>query len=301
MTTVPPSSARRRGDEYVVTDDDVRRFREDGFVHLPGVLDEDEVRSLEATYDRFLRREIAVPGKDYCDMTGDYDRPVDQYAIVNVMLPRVYYPAWQGNIYERRTASIARQLCGDGMAIDYDQLLAKRPFKTDAVFHWHQDLAYWPITHDLRTATCWLAVDASTRENGCMRFVPGSHLEPTLRTHRPLLDDRGKSHTLVADVDEAKDRIAWAEIARGDITVHNERVAHGSGGNSTAGWRRAYIVAFRARETIAQERRRGFTHSHNDAGAALEGVAGLSGRDQKGAGRGPLLDFPALGDRKSNG
>ena len=25
------------------------------------------------------------------------------------------------------------------MVIDFDQLLAKRPFKADAVFHWHQD------------------------------------------------------------------------------------------------------------------------------------------------------------------
>lgn len=272
MTAATSGSDRRHGDDYTVTEDEIRRFREDGFVHLRGVLSEDEVRSIEATYDRFLRRDIVVPGKDFCDMAGDYDRPVDQYAIVNVMLPRVYHPQWQGNVYERRAASIARQLCGEGMAIDYDQLLAKRPFKTDAVFHWHQDLAYWPITRDLRTATCWLAIDASTRENGCMRFVPGSHLEPTLRTHRPLLDDRGKSHTLVADVDEAKDRVAWAEIARGDITVHNERVAHGSGGNSTAGWRRAYIVAFRALETIALERQRGFTHSHNDTKETLDDV-----------------------------
>ena len=30
-------------------------------------------------------------------------------------------------------------------------------------------------------------------------------------------------------------------IARGDCTVHNERVMHGSGGNDTAGFRRAYI------------------------------------------------------------
>jgi hypothetical protein len=45
------------------------------------------------------------------------------------------------------------QLCGDGMAIDYDQLLAKQPQETDAVFSWHQDMAYWPSTEDRRTAT----------------------------------------------------------------------------------------------------------------------------------------------------
>ena len=51
---------------------------------------------------------------------------------------------------------------------------------------------------------------------------------------------------------------------------------HGSGGNLTAGIRRAYIVAFRSRETIATERELGFTHSHNDARDVLDdvGVAG---------------------------
>jgi ectoine hydroxylase-related dioxygenase (phytanoyl-CoA dioxygenase family) len=162
------------------------------------------------------------------------------------------------------------------MALDYDQLLAKRPFKTDAVFGWHQDMAYWIATRDTRTATCWLAIDDSTESNGCMRFVPGSHKEATLRPHRPLHADREQSHTLVTDIDDTEDVVRLAEIARGDVTVHNERVLHGSGGNRSAGWRRAYVVAFRAEPTIAEERRRGFTHSHNDTATVKDsvGVAG---------------------------
>jgi ectoine hydroxylase-related dioxygenase (phytanoyl-CoA dioxygenase family) len=162
------------------------------------------------------------------------------------------------------------------MVIDYDQLLAKRPFKSDAVFEWHQDQAYWPVLPDSRTATCWLAVDDSTLENGCMRFVPGSHREP-LRAHRPIKSDRGESHTLLTDVDPARDPIRPMPIRRGDITVHNERVLHGSGGNTTAGWRRAYVVAFRAAPTVAEERRLGFTHSHNDQREVLDRV-GVEGQ-----------------------
>ena len=44
----------------------------------------------------------------------------------------------QGNLYEQRSASIAEQLCGPHMVMDYDQLLAKPPQKPGAVFHWHQ-------------------------------------------------------------------------------------------------------------------------------------------------------------------
>ena len=264
-------STRRDGTFYRVSKEEKERFRRDGYVHLEGVLSGDELAYIAATYDRFLKREIAVPGKDLCDMSGDYSRSFEQYSIVNVMLPRKYHPAWQGNLYEQRAASIAEQLHGPGMAIDYDQLLAKRPYKTDAVFEWHQDQAYWPVYPDSRTATCWLAVDDSTLANGCMRFVPGSHLHP-IRPHRPLKGDRGESHTLLTDVDTAKDEIRPVPIRRGDITVHNERVLHGSGGNSTGGWRLAYIVAFRAQATIAEERRLGFTHSHNDEKVVLEQV-----------------------------
>jgi ectoine hydroxylase-related dioxygenase (phytanoyl-CoA dioxygenase family) len=265
------TSPRHDGPRYLVTPEERGRFFRDGYVHLSGVLSDDELAAIERDYDRFLRREIAVPGKDLCDMSGDYTRTFEQYSIVNVMLPRRYYPAWVGNLYEQRAASIAEQLHGAGMQIDYDQLLAKRPFKDDAVFEWHQDQAYWPVLPDARTATCWLAVDDSTLENGCMRFVPGSHWLP-LRPHRPLKNDRGESHTLCCDVDPARDEVRPVPIRRGDITVHNERVLHGSGGNRTAGWRRAYIVAFRARETVAEERRLGFTHSHNDERAVLESV-----------------------------
>ena len=115
---------RRDGPNYRVSEEECARFRRDGYVHLEGVLSDEELAGISATYDRFLRREIHVPGKDLCDMSGDYTRSFEQYSIVNVMLPRKYHPEWQGNLYEQRAASLVRQLHGEGMVIDYDQLLA---------------------------------------------------------------------------------------------------------------------------------------------------------------------------------
>ena len=265
----------RRGDEYIVSADELEAFRRDGYVHLRGVMSPQEMDSIERVYDRFLRGEIAVEGKDFNDMTtGEHGTDPSGYAVVNVMLPRRYYPEWQGNLFERRAQSIADQLCGEGMTIDFDQLLAKSPGRPDAVFHWHQDQAYWIDTEDRRTATCWLAVDDSTVENGCMQFLPGSHHEP-VRPHRPLHEDRSASHTLVTDLGPG-DSMVPVPIGRGDITVHNEGVLHGSGGNhSASSYRRAYIVAFRSRSTVEEERRRGFTHSHNDSAEVLGSVDGL--------------------------
>jgi ectoine hydroxylase-related dioxygenase (phytanoyl-CoA dioxygenase family) len=259
-----------------VSAEEKQAFLHDGYVHLRGVLSEAELVEIEAVYERFLRGEIAVAGKDLNDMTtGEHGSDPSGYAVVNVMVPRRYYPSWQGNVFERRAASIARQLCGDGMVIDFDQLLAKQPGRADAVFHWHQDQAYWIDTDDRRTATVWLAVDDSTIENGCMQFLPGSHRDP-VRPHHPLHGDRDTSHTLVTEL-LPDDVLRPVPIDRGDVTVHSEGVLHGSGGNASAdSWRRAYIVAFRSESTVQAERALGFTHSHNDDVAVLARVDGLA-------------------------
>ena len=216
-------------------------------MHLEGVLAEPEIAEIEAVYDRFLRGEIAVAGKDFNDMTtGEHGTDPSGYAIVNVMVPRRYHPAWQGNVFERRAASIARQLCGDGMVIDFDQLLAKQPGRDDAVFGWHQDQAYWIDTDDRRTATCWLAVDDSTVENGCMQFLPGSHREP-VRPHHPLHGDRDASHTLVTELRPATCG-AGADRPRRHHRAQRGRAARLRRQHLADSWRRAYIVAFRSHE-----------------------------------------------------
>ncbi len=271
----PTTHERRQGGVYLITDAERDAFARDGYVHLRGVMSDDEMDAIEDVYNRFLRREIEVVGKDFNDMTtGEHGTDPSGYAIVNVMLPRKYYPQWQGNVFEQRAISIATQLCGEGMVIDFDQLLAKRPGRDDAVFGWHQDQAYWIDTDDRRTATCWLAVDDSTVDNGCLQFLPGSQHEP-VRPHVPLHGDRGESHTLVTELRDG-DVMLPVPISRGDITVHCEGILHGSGGNVTAdSWRRAYIVALRSKDTVNEERRRGFTHSHNDGLEVLDSVAGV--------------------------
>ena len=87
-----------------------------------------------------------------------------------------------------------------------------------------------PDTPDTRTATFSLAIDATTRANGCLRFVDGSHLEPSIRPHRPVAEDREKAHAIMCQVNERSDDnpagelVSYVEVNRGDVTVHNERV-----------------------------------------------------------------------------
>jgi hypothetical protein len=81
---------------------------------------------------------------------------------------------------------IANQLRGGDMDIDFDQIFAKRAASDDSAFLWHQDAAYWPpLQSDTSALNCWLAVSNVTRDNGCLRYIPGSHKEAALRVHRP--------------------------------------------------------------------------------------------------------------------
>ncbi|MDO7836634.1 phytanoyl-CoA dioxygenase family protein [Sphingobium sp. HBC34] len=255
----------RQGLDYILTSAEIEQFHRDGYVTLRGVLSEDELLGIEPDFDSFIRGEVPGMGRDFCDMSGSYDRSFEDYNLVNAVLPRKYRPSLQGNIFEQRSASIARQLLGEDATLDYDQFLAKRPAKPDAVFTWHQDLGYWPTgAPEPLTATCSLALDDADSENGCLKVVPGSHKQG-LRPHQPVAGtDRDTSHILSIALTE-DDPVVELPLKRGDITVHDEMIVHGSGGNiSPVRWRRTYIAAFRSKACVAYERSIGFTHSHND-------------------------------------
>mmetsp|Transcript_6490 Transcript_6490/g.9784 ORF Transcript_6490/g.9784 Transcript_6490/m.9784 type:complete len:226 (+) Transcript_6490:118-795(+) len=169
----------RHGDAYVVCPSQKESFLSNGLTILPNFLTEEELLVIEETYDKYMREgSPATQGKDFCDMSKPFDTPRDQYSVINAMLPTKYYPEFKGNIFERVAASVAAQLFPDvEMVFDYDQLLDKRPGAEDAVFAWHQDMAYWPnpsMTPDTRTVTFSLAIDSTTRQNGCIRYIPKS-------------------------------------------------------------------------------------------------------------------------------
>ena len=257
------------GPRYSLSDEERQSFERDGYLVLENVVSEEELEPIEATYQRFMRAEVDGMGRDFCDMSGPYSRAYEDFNIINAVLPRRYEPTLCDNIYEQRAQSIAEQLIGDDATLDYDQFLTKRPGRPDAAFAWHQDLGYWPTgTPDTRTTTCSLALDDATLDNGCLQVVPGSQRETVLRAHRPILTSdagsREETHTLSIDL-TSEDVLVPLAVPRGGITVHDERIIHGSGGNPSDDWRRTYVIAHRSRATVDYERSIGFTHSHNDA------------------------------------
>jgi ectoine hydroxylase-related dioxygenase (phytanoyl-CoA dioxygenase family) len=97
---------------------------------------------------------------------------------------------------------------------------------------WHQDGQYWPI-RPLATCTVWIAIDASTTDNGCLRVIPGSHRRHQLRRHhRSTRTDVVLDQELDAD---AFDEVAARDVALqpGQMSLHDVYLIHGSHANSS--------------------------------------------------------------------
>lgn len=262
---------RRNGASYRLTDDEIRQFREQGYLVLNEVLTEAELAGIDPWFEHFIMGKEPGMERDFCDMSQPYGTPFEAFRLVNAMLPGKYRPEFAGNIFFQLAQSMADQLYAGKAAMDYEQFLAKKPNKTQAEFAMHQDLGYWPKTENTWTATFSLALTDADVENGCLQVAPGTNREPELRSHRPKdygnqpgeSGNRDESHTLVIEM-KPTDELIYLPVKRGSVTIHDERIVHGSGGNYTDSWRKTYVMAFRDVNTIAQERAMGFTHSHND-------------------------------------
>lgn len=269
--TNPASGAhRRKGENYLLTEEEITAYRKDGYLVINDVLTEEEMATLDPWFEHFVAGKEPRMGRDFCDMSQPYGTPLAEFQLVNAMLPSTYRPELAGNIFHRISQAIANQLYPEGQAaMDYEQFLAKRPNQEKAEFAMHQDLGYWPKTANTWTATFSLALSDSALENGCLQVVPGTNNEPELRAHTPKSYDedgggsRDDSHTLVIET-KPGDQVVYLPVRRGSMTIHDERIVHGSGGNLSPDWRKTYVVAYRDVETIRQERAMGFTHSHND-------------------------------------
>ena len=269
----PDSGAQRRhGDRYELTPTEIQQFNDLGYLVLNEFLSEDETASLDNWFDHFITGQQEGMGRDFCDMSQPYGTPFEEFRLVNAVLPSRYRPELQNNIFQKVAASVAEQLYANGPTMmDYDQFLAKKPAKEKAEFAMHQDLGYWPKTDNTWTATFSLALTDSDVENGCLMVIPGTNKETELRTHRPvdysgsddMAENRDQSHTLVIESKET-DVPVFLPVKRGSVTIHDERIVHGSGGNVSPIWRKTYVMAFRPEETVLAEREMGFTHSHND-------------------------------------
>lgn len=140
---------------------------------------------------------------------------------------------------------------GSDLLIDGTLVFYKRP-KDSSYVSWHQDSVYsgWHLTP---STSAWIALSPSNGANGCMRVIPGSHRLGQL-SHVTVPDDSNlvRRGERVEGIDEAA--AVDVVLQRGEMSLHESTIVHGSKPNTSAEPRIGFIVRFVTSEVTNHER-----------------------------------------------
>lgn len=210
---------------------------------MPGVLSEREVRDFhERGYVSPVR---VMPPEDAADCRRKleaFEAETGRSAVETLHIKGHLYLdwAWQLARHPRLVGAIA-DLVGPDLFIMASRFWIKDPQDRKFV-SWHQDHAYFGLKPPT-IITAWLALSEVTRDNGCMRLIPGSHRGGTFKhvetDDKNNLLSRGQTLT---DVDEnaAVDIL----LKPGELSLHHGHVFHSSEPNVSDDRRIGYALMF---------------------------------------------------------
>src|SRR5262249_23509350 len=137
-----------------------------------------------------------------------------------------------------RVVDVIEDLLGPDLKLYTDQLMMKPPM-VGSQLNWHQDSAAWMffVPHD--HITCWIALDDSTVENGCMRVIRGSHKYGII-AHKHL-DGFLTEEELANEV--------AIPLPSGSCMFHHSLTLHGSHANLTPLRRRGLAIHYLRADT----------------------------------------------------
>ncbi len=117
---------------------------------------------------------------------------------------------------------------------------------------WHQDSAYFGYD-PLEVWGAWIALTDSRSDNGCLRYLPGSHASPEL-PHEETRDPRNmlSRGQRISGLDDSG--AVDVELEPGECSIHHFRLAHASEPNPSDRPRVGILFVFcppRVRPTLA--------------------------------------------------
>ena len=121
--------------------------------------------------------------------------------------------------------------------------LFHKPAGLDRGVPWHRDGRYWPIK-PLATTTAWIAVTDCTKENGCLRVIPGSHASREIGRHFRDHSDQVTIPETLCDGEFDPDRARDLELEAGQMAIFDIFMIHGSNSNPTATPRTGYALRY---------------------------------------------------------
>lgn len=149
-------------------------------------------------------------------------------------------PGFHDILWHPQFVMAASQLLGGAVRFWHDQLFCK-PAQHGGVVAWHQDYSYWTRTQPLAHLTCWIGLDDTRQDNGCLQYIPGSHRWPDLPI-TGLAGDMDAIQSVLNDEQKAAFQPVSIELTAGQCSFHHPRLIHGSYANLTTRQRRATVI-----------------------------------------------------------
>ena len=212
-------------------------FDHDGFVIVPGLLDQRELDELRSHLDRYIR-EVVPRLPDSQAFYVDKSRPETLKQMQHMGLDAFFrdymrHPTWN---------SLAESLIGEPVEPQEPEWFNKPP-GTDSPTPAHQDNYYFCLK-PAHVLTVWLALDSVDESNGCLRYVAGSH-RLGLRPHaRSNILGFSQGITDYGPADEACEVIV--RLLPGDAVAHHGETIHRADPNgSPTRHRRAFAMVLR--------------------------------------------------------
>jgi len=223
---------------YLLTDDDVRSFDENGYLVLRNRIPADLLARLQVAATTWMAEGRGI---------SEDDPAAIDYHYANRSIGRVMFRV--DYIHNKRQAAslellgspavlgIAESLAGSNFVPTYESLVFKNE-GDGAAIEWHQDAVH---PRNYRVFNVDVYLDASRIGQGALRVAPGSHRQPV-------------------DICDLKDTYGWdapgvvqVEMEPGDVLVHDVMVVHGSEAVTGNKLRRTIYYEFRAAEQIMGE------------------------------------------------
>ena len=134
------------------------------------------------------------------------------------------------------------QLIGPDLILWGSVLFYKRAHE-GRVTPWHRDATAYPI-EPMATTSVWIAVTDSKLDNGCLRFIPGSHAAREAGTHdkTPRAGEYFAGSLDAGEFDESQ--AVDVELQAGQMVVFDVYAIHGGRANNGARARGGYSLRF---------------------------------------------------------